>query len=112
MELFFVCKLMYMYLPCRRGHDDTGVTDRVVNQFLTQLDGVEVLSGVYVLAASSRPDLIDPALLRPGRIDKKIECLIPDKVSDKCVCRCDYSKPRNISVQLKANLANPFKMLN
>ena len=66
---------------CRRGHDDTGVTDRVVNQFLTQLDGVEALSGVYVLAASSRPDLIDPALLRPGRIDKKIECLIPDEVT-------------------------------
>lgn len=65
---------------CRRGHDDTGVTDRVVNQFLTQLDGVEALSGVYVLAASSRPDLIDSALLRPGRIDKKIECLVPDEV--------------------------------
>lgn len=67
----------------RRGHDDTGVTDRVVNQFLTQLDGVEVLSGVYVLAASSRPDLIDPALLRPGRIDKKIECLIPNEVKEE-----------------------------
>lgn len=50
----------------RRGHDSTGVTDRVVNQFLTQMDGVEGLSGVYVLAATSRPDLIDPALLRPG----------------------------------------------
>ncbi|KAK8392138.1 hypothetical protein O3P69_017623 [Scylla paramamosain] len=49
----------------RRGHDSTGVTDRVVNQLLTQMDGVEGLSGVYVLAATSRPDLIDPALLRP-----------------------------------------------
>ncbi|XP_031236141.1 peroxisome biogenesis factor 1 [Mastomys coucha] len=49
----------------RRGHDNTGVTDRVVNQLLTQLDGVEGLQGVYVLAATSRPDLIDPALLRP-----------------------------------------------
>jgi SpoVK/Ycf46/Vps4 family AAA+-type ATPase len=54
----------------RRGHDNTGVTDRVVNQFLTELDGVEGLQGVYVLAASSRPELIDPALLRPGRLDK------------------------------------------
>lgn len=54
----------------RRGHDNTGVTDRVVNQFLTELDGVEGLTGVYVLAASSRPELIDPALLRPGRLDK------------------------------------------
>uniref|UniRef100_A0A8C9U3X6 Peroxisomal ATPase PEX1 n=1 Tax=Scleropages formosus TaxID=113540 RepID=A0A8C9U3X6_SCLFO len=57
-------------LAPRRGHDSTGVTDRVVNQLLTQLDGVEGLQGVYVLAATSRPDLIDPALLRPGRLDK------------------------------------------
>lgn len=41
-----------------------------MNQFLTALDGVESLDGVYVLAATSRPDLIDPALLRPGRLDR------------------------------------------
>eukprot|EP01124_Arcella_intermedia_P015039 TRINITY_DN21589_c0_g1_i1.p1 TRINITY_DN21589_c0_g1~~TRINITY_DN21589_c0_g1_i1.p1 ORF type:complete len:1107 (+),score=250.39 TRINITY_DN21589_c0_g1_i1:473-3322(+) len=63
----------------RRGHDNTGVTDRVVNQFLTALDGVEALSGVYVVAATSRPDLIDPALLRPGRLDKSIYIGIPTK---------------------------------
>eukprot|EP00698_Gefionella_okellyi_P012926 TRINITY_DN3511_c0_g1_i2.p1 TRINITY_DN3511_c0_g1~~TRINITY_DN3511_c0_g1_i2.p1 ORF type:complete len:536 (-),score=133.10 TRINITY_DN3511_c0_g1_i2:43-1650(-) len=62
----------------RRGHDSTGVTDRVVNQLLTQLDGVEALQGVYVLAASSRPDLIDPALLRPGRLDSCLQCRMPD----------------------------------
>ena len=67
----------------RRGHDNTGVTDRVVNQLLTQLDGVESLQGVYVLAASSRPDLIDPALLRPGRIDKSLLCNMPTEVSHK-----------------------------
>ena len=61
----------------RRGHDSTGVTDRVVNQFLTQLDGTEGLRGVYVLAATSRPDMIDPALLRPGRVDRKVYCSIP-----------------------------------
>uniref|UniRef100_A0A7N4NJI1 Peroxisomal ATPase PEX1 n=1 Tax=Sarcophilus harrisii TaxID=9305 RepID=A0A7N4NJI1_SARHA len=65
----------------RRGHDNTGVTDRVVNQLLTQLDGVEGLEGVYVLAATSRPDLIDPALLRPGRLDKCVYCPPPDEVS-------------------------------
>ncbi|NWU98292.1 PEX1 factor, partial [Upupa epops] len=63
----------------RRGHDNTGVTDRVVNQLLTQLDGVEGLEGVYVLAATSRPDLIDPALLRPGRLDKCVYCPLPDQ---------------------------------
>ncbi|XP_004431397.1 PREDICTED: peroxisome biogenesis factor 1 isoform X1 [Ceratotherium simum simum] len=68
-------------LAPRRGHDNTGVTDRVVNQLLTQLDGVEGLQGVYVLAATSRPDLIDPALLRPGRLDKCVYCPPPDQVS-------------------------------
>lgn len=61
----------------KRGHDSTGVTDRVVNQLLTQMDGAEGLEGVYVLAATSRPDLIDPALLRPGRLDKSLLCDMP-----------------------------------
>ncbi|TKA67331.1 hypothetical protein B0A55_08866, partial [Friedmanniomyces simplex] len=61
----------------RRGHDSTGVTDRVVNMLLTMMDGAEGLSGVYVLAATSRPDLIDPALLRPGRLDKSLICDMP-----------------------------------
>ncbi|XP_024920933.1 peroxisome biogenesis factor 1 isoform X3 [Cynoglossus semilaevis] len=68
-------------LAPRRGHDSTGVTDRVVNQLLTQLDGVEGLKGVYVLAATSRPDLVDPALLRPGRLDKSLFCPPPDRES-------------------------------
>ncbi|KAH3757353.1 Peroxisome biosynthesis protein pex1 [Pelomyxa schiedti] len=68
-------------LAPRRGHDTTGVTDRIVNQLLTQLDGVESLSGVYILAASSRPDLIDPALLRPGRIDFCLFIGFPDALA-------------------------------
>ncbi|KAL5731551.1 hypothetical protein ACHQM5_004270 [Ranunculus cassubicifolius] len=61
----------------KRGHDNTGVTDRVVNQFLTELDGVEVLTGVFVFAATSRPDLLDAALLRPGRFDRLLFCDFP-----------------------------------
>ncbi len=61
----------------KRGHDHSGVTDRVVNQLLTQMDGAEGLEGVFVLAATSRPDLIDAALLRPGRLDKSLFCDIP-----------------------------------
>lgn len=49
----------------------------MVNQMLTQMDGAEGLDGVYVLAATSRPDLIDPALLRPGRLDKSLLCGMP-----------------------------------
>jgi peroxin-1 len=61
----------------KRGQDSNGVTDRVVNQLLTQMDGAEGLDGVYVLAATSRPDLIDAALLRPGRLDKALLCDMP-----------------------------------
>ncbi|XP_077232487.1 peroxisome 1 isoform X2 [Tasmannia lanceolata] len=61
----------------KRGHDNTGVTDRVVNQFLTELDGVEALTGVFVFAATSRPDLLDAALLRPGRLDRLLFCDFP-----------------------------------
>ncbi|KAK8970931.1 Peroxisome biogenesis protein 1 [Platanthera guangdongensis] len=61
----------------KRGHDNTGVTDRVVNQLLTELDGVEALTGVFVFAATSRPDLLDAALLRPGRLDRLFFCDFP-----------------------------------
>uniref|UniRef100_A0AAG5DQQ9 Peroxisomal ATPase PEX1 n=1 Tax=Anopheles atroparvus TaxID=41427 RepID=A0AAG5DQQ9_ANOAO len=64
-------------LAPRRGHDSTGVTDRVVNQLLTELDGVEGLQGVTVIGATSRPELLDPALLRSGRIDRLVECSLP-----------------------------------
>ncbi|SSD58727.1 uncharacterized protein SCODWIG_00488 [Saccharomycodes ludwigii] len=61
-----------------RGHDSTGVTDRVVNQMLTQMDGAEGRDGVYCIGATSRPDLIDSALLRPGRLDKSCLCDMPN----------------------------------
>lgn len=61
----------------RRGADSTGVTDRVVNQMLTYLDGVEARESLFVIAATARPDLVDPALLRPGRLDKILYCGAP-----------------------------------
>lgn len=64
--------------PKRGSGSQTGVTDRVVNQFLCELDGVESKEGVYVIAASSRPEMIDAALLRPGRLDFKIYCGFPN----------------------------------
>ncbi|PJF16985.1 ATPase, AAA family [Paramicrosporidium saccamoebae] len=67
-------------LAPRRGRDNTGTTDRVVNQLLTELDGAESRTGVFVLAISSRPDLIDPALLRPGRIDTRLAVSVPADV--------------------------------
>ncbi|MEM3555660.1 MAG: CDC48 family AAA ATPase [Candidatus Micrarchaeia archaeon] len=64
-----------------RGAFDEGtrVTERVVNSLLTELDGLQNLKNVVVLAATNRPDMVDPALLRPGRFDKIIELPAPDE---------------------------------
>lgn len=87
----------------KRGHDSTGVTDRVVNQILTQMDGAEGLSGVYVLAATSRPDLIDPALLRPGRLDKSLICELPNE-EDRIDILSALGKKLKLSEDAKKNL--------
>lgn len=65
-------------LAPQRGSDQNGTTDRVVAQLLTELDGIESLRDVYVLAATNRPELIDTALLRPGRLDALIYVPPPD----------------------------------
>ena len=65
--------------PTRGGRNDNGVTERVIAQLLTEMDGLEELKGVTVLAASNRIDMIDPALLRAGRMDLLIELPKPDE---------------------------------
>ncbi len=64
--------------PRRGTRFDSGVTDRIVNQLLTEMDGIEKLEGIVVLAATNRLDIIDPALLRPGRFDRLIYVPPPD----------------------------------
>jgi transitional endoplasmic reticulum ATPase len=61
------------------GLGDTNVTERVVSQLLTELDGLEELQRVVVLAATNRPDIVDPALLRAGRFDRILQVPTPDK---------------------------------
>jgi transitional endoplasmic reticulum ATPase len=61
-----------------KGYGDAGVTERVISQLLTELDGLEPLHNVVVIAASNRPDIIDPALLRPGRFDRLVLIPPPD----------------------------------
>lgn len=58
---------------------ESHVTERVISQLLTELDGLEVLSNVIIIAATNRPDIIDPALLRPGRFDRLLYVPPPDK---------------------------------
>ncbi|MFH0970238.1 MAG: AAA family ATPase, partial [Candidatus Diapherotrites archaeon] len=66
---------------------DSGVGERMVNQLLTELDGAESLRDVVFIAASNRPDLIDPGLMRPGRIDKAIEVKIPDESAREAILK-------------------------
>lgn len=63
------------------------MTDRIVNTFLVSLDGISALKKTFVVGATSRPDIIDPALLRPGRIDRHIFCDLPSYDE-----RADYIK--------------------
>jgi len=62
-----------------RGTDVNRVTDRLINQLLTEMDGLEENSGVVIIAATNRPDILDPALLRPGRFDRLILVPAPDE---------------------------------
>jgi transitional endoplasmic reticulum ATPase len=62
------------------GATDSHVTERVISQFLAEMDGVEDLNGVLVLGATNRPDILDPALMRPGRFDIQIAIPLPDRV--------------------------------
>src|SRR5690242_15293052 len=67
--------------PIRGNNGDSHVTERVISQLLTELDGLEILTNVIVIAATNRPDIIDPALLRPGRFDRLLYVSPPDRES-------------------------------
>jgi transitional endoplasmic reticulum ATPase len=89
-------------VPERGLSPDSQVTERIISQFLTELDGLEELKGVLVLAATNRKDLIDPAILRPGRFDFVLEFPLPDERAREEIFRIHTSgKPLtdDISVQ-------------
>ena len=91
-------------LTPKRSDDGSGsgVIERVIGQFLTEMDGIEELKGVTVLAATNRIDLIDPALLRSGRFDLIFELPLPDlNTREKILEIHTRKKPLNKSVDLK-----------
>ena len=88
--------------PRRGGSEgDTHVTERVISQMLTEMDGLEDLKGVVVIGATNRPDIIDEALLRPGRFDRLLEVPVPDKDSRKQIFQIHTrKKPLDSDVNL------------
>jgi transitional endoplasmic reticulum ATPase len=89
--------------PVRGQASDGGTTDRVVAALLTELDGVEQLRDVVVIGATNRPDLIDPALLRPGRLEKLVYVPPPDAAARTEILRAAVKRvPLDPSVDLVA----------
>ncbi|AKC37746.1 putative ATPase [Mycolicibacterium phlei] len=95
-------------LAPRRGQSfDSGVTDRVVAALLTELDGVEPLRDVVVLGATNRPELIDPALLRPGRMERLVFVEPPDAQARKDILKtAARAVPLDADVDLDALAAD------
>jgi transitional endoplasmic reticulum ATPase len=88
--------------PVRGLGGDSMVTERVVSQLLTELDGIQTLAGVVVLAATNRMDMVDPALLRAGRFDKLLYIPMPDKPARKQVLEIHTrGKPLSPNVDLE-----------
>ena len=87
----------------KRGSGDSVATERVVNQLLTEMDGLDERRHVFVIAATNRPDIIDKAMLRPGRLDKLLYVPLPtkdDRLSIlETLCK---NKPISSDVDLKA----------
>jgi transitional endoplasmic reticulum ATPase len=80
-------------VPSRKSGDTTaGATDRIVTTFLTEMDGLEQLVDVIVIAASNRPDILDPALIRPGRFERLIELPLPDEKAREEILRIHTTK--------------------
>jgi transitional endoplasmic reticulum ATPase len=69
----------------RGEHSGSMTTERVVNQLLAELDGIEPLSGIVVLGATNRIDLVDPAILRPGRLGTHVHVPLPDERARRAI---------------------------
>ncbi|CAD2214230.1 transitional endoplasmic reticulum ATPase [Angomonas deanei] len=65
--------------------NDGGASDRVINQILTEMDGMNAKKNVFIIGATNRPDVLDPAIMRPGRLDQLIYIPLPDKASRRLI---------------------------
>ena len=82
-------------IAMKRGQsvgDAGGAGDRVMNQLLTEMDGMNVKKDVFIIGATNRPDIIDPALMRPGRLDQLIYIPMPDTPARECILQSSLRK--------------------
>ena len=97
-------------VPARGSGSDSMVTERVVSQFLTEMDGLVELKDVVIIAATNRPDLIDSSMLRPGRFDRLIYIPMPDKEARKRIIEIHLSRMAvsNVSAEWLAEITGDF----
>jgi transitional endoplasmic reticulum ATPase len=91
--------------------DAGGAADRVLNQLLTEMDGMNSKKTVFIIGATNRPDIIDPALLRPGRLDQLIYIPLPDKASRRQIFKANLRKSPiapDVDLELLANVTEGF----
>ena len=93
------------------GYADSGATERVISQLLTEMDGIETLENVVVIAATNRPDILDPAVLRPGRFDRLIYVPAPDQKTLEQIFRiytANMPLDKTVNVQELAKMATGY----
>jgi transitional endoplasmic reticulum ATPase len=97
-------------VPSRSGGAETNVTERVVSQFLTELDGLVLLKDVVIVAATNRPDLLDSSMLRPGRFDRLIYIPMPDNAARKRILEIYLSRmaTSGVPAQWLADMTEDF----
>jgi len=85
---------LYSIAKSRGGNvgDAGGAADRVINQVLTEMDGMGAKKNVFIIGATNRPDIIDPAILRPGRLDQLIYIPLPDEKSRENIFKANLRK--------------------
>lgn len=86
--------------------DGGGAADRVINQLLTEMDGMSSKKNVFIIGATNRPDIIDPAILRPGRLDQLIYIPLPDDKSRVQILKANLRKSPVAPVS-RANVRKP-----
>ena len=94
----------------KRSQENNNSSERVVNQLLTEMDGLEDRKQIFIIAATNRPDIIDPAMLRPGRLDKLLYVPLPD-YTDRCSILETITKNLKLDKDVEFNKINGDKRM-